>query len=68
MQNQQMMNQPVWISILAQALLHHHNAQISKFVVHTGADGGGARLVTEIACQLFNKMYSNLSPCRKAQV
>lgn len=45
-----------------------HDQRIPKFITRTGADGGGARSVTKIANELFNKPYSELSERKKSQV
>jgi hypothetical protein len=42
--------------------------RVPKFITRTGADGGGARSVTKIADELFNKAYSELSERKKSQV
>src|SRR6202022_4645203 len=39
---------------------------VPKLIHRTGADGGGAQLVTIIALELFKKMYSQLGTHRKS--
>lgn len=45
-----------------------HDERVPKFITRTGADGGGARSVTKIAGELFNKAYGELSERKKSQV
>jgi hypothetical protein len=45
-----------------------HDQRVSRFITQTGADGGGARSVTKIANELFNKTYGELSERKKSQV
>lgn len=45
-----------------------HDQRVSRFITRTGADGGGARSVTKIANELFNKTYGELSERKKSQV
>ena len=41
------------------------DARVSKFITRTGAEGSGARPLTKIADQLFNKAYGELSERKK---
>jgi hypothetical protein len=45
-----------------------HDERVPKFITRTGADGGGARSITKIAEELFNKAYGELSERKKSQV
>ena len=45
-----------------------HDERVPKFITRTGADGGGARSVTKIANELFNKAYGELSERKKSHV
>ena len=44
------------------------DARIPDFITCTGAEGGGARSVTKIADQLFEKKYADLSERKKTRV
>jgi hypothetical protein len=44
------------------------NECVPKYITHTGADSGGAHLVTKIVNELFNKAYGELSEPKKYQV
>ena len=41
------------------------DAHVSKFITRTGTKGSGARSLTKIADQLFNKAYGELSERKK---
>jgi hypothetical protein len=45
-----------------------HDQHVTRFITRTGAEGGGARSVTKIANELFNKTYGELSERKKSQV
>ena len=45
-----------------------HDQRVPNFIMRTGADGGGARSVTKIADELFNKPYGELSERKKSLV
>ena len=45
-----------------------HDELVPKFITCTGADGGGARSITKIADELFNKAYNKLTKHKKSQV
>lgn len=45
-----------------------HDQRVSRLINRTGAEGGGARSVTKIANELFNKSYGELSERKKSQV
>lgn len=46
----------------------HHDKRVTKTVLRTGADGGGARSITVISLEQFNKSYGDLSKRKKAKV
>ena len=45
-----------------------HDSHVPTFIRRTGADGGGARSLTDIAQDLFQKAYSELSELKKTRV
>jgi hypothetical protein len=49
-------------------IIEEHDARVPIFIRRTGADGGGARSVTAIAMELFNKSYGTLSSRNKLRV